>query len=260
MTTGYISGPMRKVGPPDFNHQVFCDVETAWRRENPDVRCHNPALNFGGDKTLDIATYLTLDLKQVLESDVIVLLPGWEDSDGATLECRVGLATSKRFEFAYFVPAPWDGGEWRFNELANWEVEAVVDGRSQDGAQSNGDTPRAQSLSRAMGYVCGDRNASYGPPTQDFKRTADMWNAFGFRFVMHEHAEPQPIVSHHIANAMILLKQSRLAWQPEKQDSWDDTAGYAACGHECVVEETKQASESSPFADWERELLAGDAP
>jgi len=31
---------------------------------------------------------------------------------------------------------------------------------------------------------------------------------------------------------MALLKLSRIAWQPNKTDSWIDLAGYAACGWE----------------------------
>jgi hypothetical protein len=45
-----------------------------------------------------------------------------------------------------------------------------------------------------------------------------------------------------------LLKQSRLAHQPEKADSWDDTSGYSACGHECVVEEQQETTEQAAIS------------
>lgn len=75
------------------------------------------------------------------------------------------------------------------------------------------------------------RNATYGPPNQDFQRTADMLTPL-FRHMLIEGAEFQ---SHHVAMIMGILKLSRLAWSPEHKDSWTDLAGYAACGYECVV-------------------------
>lgn len=36
---------------------------------------------------------------------------------------------------------------------------------------------------------------------------------------------------------MILLKVSRLTWTPDKEDTWADIAGYAACGWDCVAED-----------------------
>jgi Domain of unknown function (DUF6378) len=91
--------------------------------------------------------------------------------------------------------------------------------------------PRRMLLDDANRLICGDRNEQYGPPTQDFQRTAEMANAFGFR------VGDELLSSHHVAIFMELLKISRKRWQPGKRDSWLDTAGYTACGWECVVEE-----------------------
>jgi hypothetical protein len=96
-------------------------------------------------------------------------------------------------------------------------------------------SPRSRLLRDAEAAVNGDRQNHYGPPTQDFQRAADALSAFGFRV----HGES--LKSHHVAIIMSLLKLSRLMWGPEKRDSWTDLAGYASCGHECVVEETKAA-------------------
>ena len=90
---------------------------------------------------------------------------------------------------------------------------------------------RSNLLKQAGEYVLKERNNQYGPPTQDFQRIAEMWN-----IVIPHDKEIKP---HHVAMAMICLKLSRLSWEPGNFDSWVDIAGYAACGWECAVEESK---------------------
>ena len=86
-------------------------------------------------------------------------------------------------------------------------------------------TPRTDLLRQAEQLINGDRNNQYGEPTQDFTRTARMWEAYlGI-----------PIRAHDVAALMCLLKLSRISWQPDKQDSWTDLAGYAACGWETTL-------------------------
>ena len=83
---------------------------------------------------------------------------------------------------------------------------------------------RGGHLDEAKSLICGDRNAQYGSPTQDFERIAGMWTIlFGRQFSAHE-----------VAMAMVCLKLSRLVHSPGKRDSWVDGAGYLACGWECV--------------------------
>lgn len=91
---------------------------------------------------------------------------------------------------------------------------------------------RAKVLRQAEELVNGDRNASYGDPIQDFARTAVFWQEYLQGVVAKRGSlELQP---HDVAAMMALLKISRLAWSPEKEDSWVDLAGYAACGFDCV--------------------------
>jgi hypothetical protein len=89
---------------------------------------------------------------------------------------------------------------------------------------------RASMLREAESLVDGDRNSQYGDPIQDFQRTADFLSIYlNGRFGTDIHLRP-----HDIAILMMLLKISRLTHQFDKRDTWVDTAGYAACGYDCV--------------------------
>jgi hypothetical protein len=102
-------------------------------------------------------------------------------------------------------------------------------------------SPRAELLDEAKQLITGDRNNTYGPPTQDFARTAAVLNGLGFRTVRFSELEGELVAEdlqpHHVAMILAAVKLSRLTWSPEKRDSWVDLAGYAACGHECSVAE-----------------------
>jgi hypothetical protein len=77
-------------------------------------------------------------------------------------------------------------------------------------------------LDIAKRITSGDRQASYGPPDQDFARTAAMWRAlFGW-----------DVDAPKVAMAMILLKLSRETHQ-RKRDNAIDIAGYAHCLDVC---------------------------
>jgi hypothetical protein len=213
-------------GIAEFNFPAFHDATAKLRAfgytvHSPAEQDENNGLDVTGMKGHDtelgpsgfkLRDALADDLDYVCRTaDYVVVLPGWENSAGATAE--VAAAKAVGIEVMTLAQA-----------LGEEEPEPAR-------------SPREESLRRAIGYVCGDRNNSYGPPDQDFRRTAALWTALGFRVVQHDGAEPQPVKGHHVAQAMILLKQSRLVWQPGKADSWDDTSGYAACGYETALAE-----------------------
>lgn len=216
--TRYISGPMR--GKPDHNRETFLAVETALRHQFKDDAVLNPSRNFEGKQTLSVIQYMERDLQQVIEADEVVLLPGWETSEGARREIELAKWLDKHFTLA--LPADLGDG---------WDFVFLTEPPQID------PSPRADALDEAKSLITGDRNNQYGPPTQDFKRTAAMANGFGFRVVKHDDGDPEPLEAHHVAIFMMLLKTSRLAWTPAKRDSWVDDAGYAGCGYECAVEE-----------------------
>jgi hypothetical protein len=86
-------------------------------------------------------------------------------------------------------------------------------------------------LSKANVAVCGDRNDSYGPPTEDFRTQAAMFSAY----LSRTNGRPVMVTASDIAALMCLVKIARQAHAP-KQDNWVDLAGYAACGAECDAE------------------------
>lgn len=82
-------------------------------------------------------------------------------------------------------------------------------------------------LDEAKRLTSSDRQNAYGPPNQDFARTAGMWSAF----LQH------PVTPQDVACMMIMLKCSRQTHQ-QKRDNWVDMAGYARCGQICDEADT----------------------
>lgn len=117
------------------------------------------------------------------------------------------------------------------------------------------DTPRTRVLKEAEQLVNGDRNVEYGDPNDDFRRTSIYWNTHIGGVLRRKlsrgaycSAEIDDLVylvdnllePHDVAIMMMQLKHSRLAWSPEKQDHWVDSAGYAACGWDCYTNREPQ--------------------
>ena len=81
----YISGAM--TGLPEWNYPAFHARATDLRQKGYIVL--NPAENFDGQKDLPRWMYLREDIKNLLSSDCIAFLPGFEKSAGALLEALV---------------------------------------------------------------------------------------------------------------------------------------------------------------------------
>lgn len=88
-------------------------------------------------------------------------------------------------------------------------------------------------LEEAIELIDGDRNRDYGAPGGDFATTAAFWQTYLER--IFERRGRLVLQKHDVAIMIGLMKVSRLAWTPTKQDSWADLAGYSACGFECVT-------------------------
>jgi hypothetical protein len=89
----YLAGPM--TGLPGYNYPAFRAAAGRWRNAGYRVEC--PAENFDGDLTRPYHEYIRAALVQVLASDAIALLPGWERSRGARIEVRMGVALALKF-------------------------------------------------------------------------------------------------------------------------------------------------------------------
>ena len=81
----YLSGPM--TGIENFNHALFLRVAAEFRYAGFEV-C-SPAEFFDGDTTRERKEYMREAVKYLLEADTVVMLPGWENSEGARLEIAI---------------------------------------------------------------------------------------------------------------------------------------------------------------------------
>lgn len=247
--TLYIAGPMR--GIAYFNYPMFdriagilreqglCVINPADedRKQDGFDPFENPAHavpeNCTFPRTMDFHKIVRRCLDAVMQCEEIVLLPGWERSSGAVAELTLAMWLNKRVQhvridtdnqvsFVCF----WKGLESLAVDLYDeYHPKADEPGNSFaiDDDESSDDI-----LEEALNITRGSRNASYGPPDQDFRRTAGMWSAlFAAKLRQGETFEPRDV-----ALAMILLKTSRETHQ-RKRDNWVDIAGYARCGSLC---------------------------
>lgn len=149
-------------------------------------------------KEADYTAFLARDVQIVAAADCIavVVLPGWEDSRGAALEVHVARALGKPV-------------------LAYPGLEAVK-------APTNVKPPSDEGiLEEAQRLVHGNRGADYGPPIEDFRRTAAFWTTLT-NFEYEFQPEQVPLF-------MIGVKLSRLVETPTKRDSAVDIGGYDEC-------------------------------
>lgn len=106
---------------------------------------------------------------------------------------------------------------------------------------------RGELLADAAALVDGDRNAQYGDPNQDFRRTGILWSTYLHGVLERKAAAAGREIPPEIEDLLytlvdpwdvgwmqILLKSSRSTVSPHKRDHYADTAGYSACGWDCA--------------------------
>lgn len=87
---------------------------------------------------------------------------------------------------------------------------------------------RQLALEEAVKLTCGDRDRSYGSPYNNLTIAANLIKAY---------MGNRPMVSFTAADMAavnILIKLSRLSYNPTHHDSWVDATAYAAIGLECA--------------------------
>lgn len=87
----YIAGPMTNL--PELNWPAFNAAAADLRALGHEIV--NPA-EINTDPTADWRTCMRADIKQLVDCDAIVMLPGWEKSRGATLEHQIAVGLGMR--------------------------------------------------------------------------------------------------------------------------------------------------------------------
>lgn len=82
----YVAGPM--AGLPEFNYPAFFAAEKRLQKYGYDT--FNPARTEGREDW-SWADYMRVGIADVLASDGVAVLPGWESSRGARLEVHVAV-------------------------------------------------------------------------------------------------------------------------------------------------------------------------
>lgn len=78
----YVAGPMS--GIPEYNFPQFHEITRLLRDQGYAV--FNPAENNDGGAVQSRAFYMRIDIPALMASQAVVVLPGWQESRGASLE------------------------------------------------------------------------------------------------------------------------------------------------------------------------------
>ncbi len=226
----YIAGPMR--GYPLYNFPAFDEARNVINSFNDSLAISPADIDrengFDPDSDIEFTAAMAKDAISrdidilLHRADAIAVLPGWEGSKGATVE--VALAEFLGLRVYRFNPDMTKFGP----VIGSLLTEKKKDPRKEVNLECV--------LDEAKRLQGGDRQNSYGPPDQDFKRTAKMWEAILGAYAKDGELNIPPAA---VSLCMIALKLSRETHQ-HKRDNWVDIAGYAKCGHICRECEDKE--------------------
>lgn len=201
----YISGPM--TGFPNHNFPAFHAAAQQWREAGWEVA--NPAENFSGRTDLPRETYIRADVAMLAQCDAIAVLPGWERSRGAQLEYLLARELGMMIMDATTLQT-----------LENTPVPGVVLYWLKLAENDTG-VPAECILDEAKRITGGTRQNDYGHPSQDFRKTAQMWTA-----ILSGKLGAESVSEMDVALCMIAVKLARQSHR-HKRDNLVDIAGYA---------------------------------
>jgi hypothetical protein len=130
------------------------------------------------------------------------------------------------------VIAPTNQGRWKIGDEVYLQGRHTRQATIPNPFETTPVPDRAKVLREAEHLITGERNVTYGEPTQNFEGIAKVWTVY-LGSKLREGAE---ISAADTAWMMIGLKMVRSIASPSR-DNWVDAAGYAGCGAECDLAE-----------------------
>lgn len=212
----YVAGPMRR--RPAFNFPAFMAAEEHLKahgfevfnpaRRDMEAKGFDPTGLTGDEDLTDLGfclrDALATDLDWIARNaDLVVVLPGWEESRGARAEVALARALGLPVE-----------------TLAGDPVEEPKD------------TDPGWLCRQAANIVGGARRKAYGSAEDNFGRIAILWQAWSK--VLKTLPVARMPATANVAVMNILQKLARIAETPDHTDSWRDIAGYSDCGARCA--------------------------
>lgn len=228
----YLSGPMR--GIPEYNYPAF-NWAAKWLRDEVGAEVISPAeMDLEGCDTSDPPSFFRRDISVLVELSkyprpMIVLLDGWNKSEGSTIEVAVGQVLNipiyklimdeegfPQLSRVYTTHAPWK---------APW-LEPVFE-------------DNCHTLAAEADYlVHGPRSGSYGPPIEDFSKVAALASTLLYGKLK------KPLDPEDIALFMVAIKLSREIHK-HKRDNLVDMIGYILTLQSCIDWRRKHQKETT---------------
>jgi len=248
--TFYISGPM--TGYENYNYAAFDRAEKMLTANGHSVL--NPA-KMDAEQGIEGLSYhdlLKRDMKAIVDhATAVALLPGWQNSRGATKEAffaqQIGLPIFElltgdqvmddpeaiRWNVTEPRPIPYTGsvrddkGNRVMPENVGKDYQHVMDG----GFYILRPVESITVPYEAQEIVLGARRYTYGHPLDNFLRIAELWTAtFG-----HKLIDGQKIDVRDVTMAMIQVKIAR-EYNSPKRDNVVDVLGYGYAYRESIEE------------------------